>query len=308
MNSSYHVPVMVREVSENLVHKNDGIYFDGTLGGGGHAEFVLDILGESAKYIGVDRDPEAIQSAKERLKRFKNFKAYQATFDQIDTVLKEENISGVDGVLLDLGISSWQIDQDLRGFSFRPGNELDMRMNQGQQLTAGEIVNSYEKEDLKRVFKEYGEEKYSGKIAGRIIRFRENKTITKTQELTAIIDQCVDPRFAIKSYARIFQALRIEVNDELNILQATLDKMTSVLNKDGRLLVLTYHSLEDRIVKNFMRDMENPCTCPPELPVCVCGKEAQLKRHKPNFLTASNAEIKDNSRARSAKLRIAIKL
>lgn len=308
MSSSYHVPVMVHEVSENLVHKKDGIYFDGTLGGGGHAEFILDMLSENARYIGVDRDPEAIKSAAQRLQKFRNFKAFRATFDQVDEILKGEKLAGVDGVLLDLGISSWQIDQDTRGFSFRPGNDLDMRMNPEQQLSAGEIVNTYEKEELKRIFREYGEEKYSGKIAGRIIRFREKKAVKKTQELTDIIDQCVDPRFAIKSYARIFQALRIEVNDELNILQATLDKMTTVLNKDGHLLVLTYHSLEDRIVKNFMRDMENPCTCPPELPVCVCGKKAQLKRFKPNFLVPSKDETKQNSRARSAKLRIAVKL
>ena len=308
MNAIYHVPVMGPEVGELLVHNPGGIYLDGTLGGGGHAEIILGKLTKKGKYIGIDGDPEALKNAGVKLKRYKNFKAYQSTFDKADEILKNEKISTVDGILLDLGISSWQIDQDARGFAFRSGVDLDMRMNPEQPVTAKDILNNYSREDLKKIFKEYGEERFSGKIASGVITARKQKEFKKADELLLIIDRCVDPRFAVKSYARIFQALRIEVNDELNLLKKALDSFIKLMAINARLLVITYHSLEDRIVKNFMREMENPCTCPPELPVCICGKIAEIRRIKPHFFTPSDQEVKNNPRARSAKLRAAVKI
>jgi len=305
MEELYHVPVMGQEVVQYLVGNKNGIYLDGTLGGGGHAHIVLDILDADGLYIGIDRDIEAINSAVERLKSYKNFKTHYTTFDDLENVLKKEGIENLDGVLLDLGVSSWQIDQDSRGFSFRPGVKLDMRMNASQNLNAEWIVNNYEKENLKRIFKEYGEERFSGKIAHLIVEQRAQQKIISSSDLIKVIDKCVNPRFATKSYARIFQAIRIEVNNELVILKNTLNEAVRFLKTKGRLAVITYHSLEDRIVKNFFRDQENPCICPPELPVCACGKEQLLKRIKPNFILATQDEIKGNPRARSAKLRIA---
>jgi 16S rRNA (cytosine1402-N4)-methyltransferase len=308
MEDHYHVPVMGHEVAQHLIVNKDGTYLDGTLGGGAHAELILSQLSKRAVYIGIDRDMDAINKARERLEGFANFKSFCGTFDEMNSILDGEDIKQVDGLLLDLGVSSWQIDQDLRGFSFRPGVDLDMRMDRSQDLTAEWIVNNYSLEQLKRVFKEYGEERFSGKIAFLILKKREENKIEKSTDLLKIIDRCVNPRFATKSYARIFQALRIEVNNELNILKETLELSINRIIRGGKLAIITYHSLEDRIVKQFMQKEENPCVCPPELPVCSCHKVANLKRHKPNFILASQAEIDQNPRARSAKLRIAEKI
>ncbi len=305
MEPVYHVPVMGQEVVDYLIKKTDGIYLDGTLGGGGHAELILNKLSNDASYFGIDRDIDAIKVARKRLKGYSNFSAFQTTFEQIDEVVKQTGIEKIDGILLDLGVSSWQIDNDERGFSFRPGVALDMRMNIEQELRGEWILNNYGKDKLKTIFKDYGEERFSGKIAYRIVKAREEKRIEKTGDLLALIDRCVNPRFATKSYARIFQALRIEVNNELEILKQTLDESIKYLAKKGRLAIITYHSLEDRIVKNFMRDAENPCTCPPEFPVCVCGKKQKLKRIKPHFILPSEEAINNNARSRSAKLRVA---
>ncbi|KAA3611119.1 MAG: 16S rRNA (cytosine(1402)-N(4))-methyltransferase RsmH [Calditrichaeota bacterium] len=308
MDSAYHVPVLGQEVADCLIHKTDGIYLDGTLGGGGHAEIILNRLERKAHYLGVDRDIEAINVSNKRLEGFSNFSSYQTTFEQLEPVLKRASVSLLDGIFLDLGVSSWQIDNNERGFSFRQGLSLDMRMNSSQELTAEWILNNYSKENLKIIFKEYGEERFAGKIAYRVVKAREEKRIDKTTELLKIIDRCVNPRFATKSYARIFQALRIEVNNELEILKQTLDESKNYLAKKGRLAVITYHSLEDRIVKNFMKNAENPCTCPPEFPVCVCGKKQIFKRLKPHFILPSQEEIDKNPRSRSAKLRVAIRV
>jgi len=308
MEQLYHVPVMGQEVVNYLVGDKKGIYFDGTLGGGGHAQIILDILDKDGLYIAIDRDMDAIHTAKERLKSYKNFKAHCAIFDKIEDILNREGVKSLDGILLDLGVSSWQIDQDKRGFSFRPGLNLDMRMDVSQDLTAEWVINNYSKDELKRIFKEYGEERFSGRIAHFIVAQRSKQKLASSSDLIKIIDKCVNPRFATKSYARIFQAIRIEVNDELNILKNTLKEALKFLKKKGRLAVITYHSLEDRIVKNFFRDQENPCICPPELPVCACGRQATMKRIKPLFIQASPDEIKSNPRARSAKLRVAEKV
>ncbi len=308
MESTYHVPVMGQEVADNLIHKSDGIFLDGTLGGGGHAKIILNRLSKQARYLGVDRDAEAIEVSQERLADYSNFTAFKATFEEIDEVLERAGVRKLDGVLLDLGVSSWQIDSDERGFSFRKGLSLDMRMDAEQELTAEWIINNYSKEKLKSIFKEYGEERFSGKIAYKIVKRRDEKKIERTNELLDVIDRCVNPRFATKSYARIFQALRIEVNNELSILKNTLNESIKYLSNKGRLAIITYHSLEDRIVKNFMRDAENPCDCPPEFPVCVCGKKQLLKRLKPHFVLPSQEETDSNPRSRSAKLRVAVRV
>lgn len=308
MSVPYHVPVMAREVLQFLVHKKNGIYIDGTLGGAGHAKIILQHLASDGKYIGVDRDIDAINIAQIELVDYKNFRAYKTTFDDIHEILKEENIKKVDGILLDLGISSWQIDNDDRGFSFRNGINLDMRMDKYETESAEWIINNYSEQDLKKVFREYGEERHSGKIANLIVKARTKIRISKSQDLTAIIDRCVNGKFRVKSYARIFQALRIAVNNELEILKKALSKMTDIMAENARLVIITYHSLEDRIVKNFIQEMAHPCVCPPELPICACGKKAILKKNKPAFLSPSDEEIKNNSRARSAKLRVAYKV
>lgn len=299
---------MGREVVEHLLYNIDGVYLDGTLGGGGHAQIILSKLSSDALYLGIDRDADAINTAKEVLKNHSNFSAWQTTFNQIDSVLYKAQVTALDGILLDLGISSWQIDQDARGFSFRPGVELDMRMDRSQELTAEYIVNNYDKAQLKKVIKEYGEEKQAGRIAHKIVTARTQQAITKSGQLLEIINSCVNPRFATKSYARVFQALRIEVNDELTLLQQTLEQALLYLKPGGKLVVITYHSLEDRIVKNFYRAQEEPCTCPPSFPLCVCHKKPQLKRVKPHFILPKEDEVKENVRARSAKLRVAEKV
>jgi len=308
MEQIYHVPVLGQEVVQYLVGNKNGIYLDGTLGGGGHAQIILDILDKDGLYIGIDRDLEAIDKAQEKLAGYKNFKAYCTTFNDIEKILNKEKVKELDGILLDLGVSSWQIDHDNRGFSFRPGLKLDMRMNAEQNLTAEWIINNYNEEELKRLFREYGEERFSGRIARLIVQQRSKHPLTSSTDLIKIIDKSVNPRFAIKSYARIFQAIRIEVNDELNILKDALEKGVQFLKAGARLAVITYHSLEDRIVKNFFRDQENPCVCPPELPFCTCGRQPLLKRIKPNFISPSESEINTNPRARSAKLRVAEKV
>ena len=308
MGQAYHVPVMGQEVVACLLYKMDGVYLDGTVGGGGHAEIILNKLEKQARYLGVDRDAEAVKFSQERLAAYSNFTAFQNSFEQISNVLNEAGVEELDGILLDLGVSSRQIDSDERGFSFRRGLSLDMRMNREQELTAEWVLNNYSKEKLRSVFKDYGEERFSGKIAYKIVKARENKKIEKTNELLDIIDRCVNPRFATKSYARIFQALRIEVNNELGLLKQALEESIKYLSKKGRMAIITYHSLEDRIVKNFMRDAENLCDCPPGFPVCVCGKKQSLKRLKPHFILPSREEIAANPRSRTAKLRVAIRV
>ncbi len=302
------MPVMGREIMDLWFTKPAGIYMDGTLGGGGHARMVLEKLQKPGLYIGIDRDADALAYTAQRLKPFDNFKSVRATFDQLKVVAVDLALKGVDGVFLDLGVSSFQIDTDSRGFAFRRGLPLDMRMDNRQDLTAEIVVNTYSEGELKKIFRDYGEERYAGYIAKKIVRAREDKPITHTDKIIEIIDSSVGAQHRVKSYARIFQAIRIEVNDELGLLKLALHAAVDVLQQGGRLAVLTYHSLEDRIVKQFMQRMENPCTCPPELPMCVCGRKAKIKRLRPFFLKAGDKEIEQNPRARSAKLRIAEKV
>ena len=308
MDERYHVPVLANEIVSYWITDPQGVYLDGTLGGGGHAEQVLQKLKPGARYIGIDRDAEAIAFARRRLAAFSNITFYRGTFTQIEEAMQQADVDALDGILLDLGVSSRQIDDDSRGFAFRPGVRLDMRMDTDETLTAVEILNSYEEEELRRIFREYGEERLAGRIARRIVSERQKHPIERSEQLMRIIDGCVDARFATKSYARVFQALRIVVNRELEQLKTVLQNSLSLLKKGGRLAVISYHSLEDREVKNFFRYNEDPCTCPPELPYCVCGKEPLIKRIKPFLIRPGEEEIKRNPRARSAKLRIGEKI
>jgi len=299
---------MGKEVCAYLIKDKDGVYFDGTIGGGGHAEMLLGRLSASALYIGVDRDPEALEFARRRLRRFPNVLFVQTTFDQIEFAMHEAGVKRLDGIFLDLGVSSHQIDSEQRGFAFKAQAPLDMRMDPAQSLTAEAILAEYPQDELRRIFKEYGEERFSGRIARLIVQTRRSSPLRRAGDLMRIIDSCTNAQFRVKSYARIFQALRIEVNHELGLLQDALQKGVQLLNPKGRIGVLAYHSLEDRICKLFFKNQENPCTCPPEFPVCVCNKKAQMKRIKPYLILPSEEEIKINPRARSAKFRVGEKL
>ncbi len=308
MLDDYHIPVLGQEICAKLLTNLNGNYYDGTLGGGGHAELILNHLTPSSHYIAVDRDSEAISFAFKRLGKFSNITFYQGIFSSFGPALEKAGISDLDGVLLDLGVSSHQIDNDQRGFAFRPGVALDMRMNANDETTAADILATYEQDALKDIFKKYGEERHAGRIAKEIVARRASGPIRSSEQLMQIIQRCVPGKFLTKSYARIFQALRIEVNQELKILEDALAESLNYLKTGGRIAVLSYHSLEDRIVKVFLQEQENPCTCPPDLPYCVCGKKPVMKRIKPSFITASEQEIKQNPRARSAKMRVGEKL
>jgi 16S rRNA (cytosine1402-N4)-methyltransferase len=305
---SYHLPVLRTEVLSYLIIDPKGIYLDGTIGGGGHAESILNILDADARYIGLDQDIEALRFSKNRLEGYTNISYHHNNFADFDVVLMDLKIDTVDGILLDLGLSSHQIDTNNRGFSYRHDTPLDMRMGRDNPHTAADLLNTLEEDELKSIFYSYGEERKSRQIARQIINNRKTKPIHSSDQLRFIIDQVIPARFAIKSYARIFQALRIAVNRELESLERLLKKMISFLNPGGRFVVISYHSLEDRIVKNFIRKKSNPCTCPPEFPQCNCGRIPELKSMTTRVVKASENEIKTNPRARSARLRAGEKL
>lgn len=304
----YHIPVLGRQVVRFLVTRPDGVYLDGTLGGGGHAALILQQLTPRAVYIGVDRDEEALSAAREKLRHFANIRLVHWAFDETEDILRQAEVEKVDGVLLDLGVSSHQIDADERGFAFRPGVALDMRMDRGQSFTAADILAEYSERELTRVFREYGEERFARRIANKIVAARAKQPLIQSDQLLEIIRQSVPGQMVVKSYARIFQALRIEVNQELERLKNALHGWLEHLNPGGRMVVISYHSLEDRIVKQFFKEQENPCICPPEFPVCVCGRKPQMRRIRPLLIRPEEDEIKDNPRARSAKMRVGEKL
>ena len=308
-----HESVLLDETIGQLAIREDGIYVDGTLGGAGHSSAILDMLGNDGRLIGIDQDEEAINAARARLQE-KNGKGrvdiVKSNFRNIRKVLDELHIDKVDGILLDLGVSSHQFDDPERGFSYREDTPLDMRMDADQTLTAADIVNTYPEEVLKRIIRDYGEEKYAGAIAARIIRTRETKEIKTTGELVDIIRSSMPEREKNKKghpARKTFQALRIECNHELEVLSESLDDMIDSLKPGGRLCIITFHSLEDRIVKQAFLKAENPCTCPPDFPVCTCGKKplGKMKPHKP--IIPTEEEVARNKRARSAKLRVFIK-
>ena len=303
-----HTSVLLDEVLENLAIKPDGTYVDGTLGGGGHSYHIAKRLTEGGRLIGIDQDTDAIAAAAERLAEFGDtVTIVHDNYEHIAEVLGGLSIRSVDGILLDLGVSSYQLDNPERGFSYRTDAPLDMRMDRSASLTAKDIVNTYPQEELARILKEYGEERCAAKIAANIVREREKRPLTTTGDLSRIIRASIPGKMREKGGnpdKRTFQAIRIACNRELDVLQDSLDSMISLLAPGGRLCVITFHSLEDRIVKNAFRRNENPCICPPEFPVCVCGKKPRGKVVTRKAVTPSKEELEANKRSASAKLRV----
>ena len=302
-----HVSVLLNECIENLNIKPDGIYVDGTMGGAGHSLEIVKKLSEKGMLIGIDRDEEALTVAKERLKEFNNVKYVHDNHDNIDEIIKNLNLKGVDGILLDLGVSSYQIDEKTRGFTYMNDGPLDMRMDKSQELTAEYIVNNYKEQELARIIFEYGEEKFSRKIAKNICEYRSNKKIETTSELVKIIEKSIPGKFREKNShpaKRTFQAIRIEVNNEIEPLYNTVKNSINALNSKGRLCVITFHSLEDRMVKKAYVDAEGKCTCPKDLPYCVCGNVSLGKIINKKPILPTEKEMQENSRSRSAKLRV----
>ena len=311
MSEFHHVSVLLEECIEGLAIKPEGIYVDGTLGGAGHSSQIVKRL-TTGRHIGIDRDPVALKAAGERLEPYKEkVTLVHSNFCEIAAVLDELEIDGVDGILLDLGVSSPQLDDGERGFSYMADAPLDMRMNSEDTLSADTVVNTWSQEELKRILYEYGEERYAPQIAAAICRRREAAPIRTTLELVDVIRGAM-PAAALREKQhpakRSFQAIRIAVNDELGSVEKVMRDAIPCLNKGGRLAVITFHSLEDRIVKNAMTAASKGCTCPPNFPVCVCGKKPQVKLITRKPITSSDEELAENPRARSAKLRICEKL
>ena len=300
-----HKPVMLKECIDGLEIKENGIYVDGTLGGAGHSREIVKKL-KSGQLIGIDRDLEAIEAAKNNLKEFGNVKYVHGNHDNIKNILENLQIQKVDGILLDLGVSSYQLDERNRGFSYLGENELDMRMDKTQKLTAKDVVNNYPEEKLANIIYEYGEERFSRQIAKNICKERKNKEIGTTKELVEIIEKSI-PKSKQKDghpAKRTFQAIRIEVNNEIEPLYNTILDCINCLKENGRLCVITFHSLEDRAVKRAMVDAKGKCTCPSDLPYCVCGAKSLGKIITKKPILPSKEEQEENPRSKSAKLRI----
>ena len=301
-----HIPVMLNECIEGLNIKPDGIYVDGTIGGAGHSKEIVKRLSANGLLIGIDRDEEALKAAKENLKDYSNVKYVHGNHDEIREILNDLGIGKVDGILLDLGVSSYQLDERNRGFSYLGKNELDMRMDRTQDLTAKYVVNNYDEERLANIIYEYGEEKFSRNIAKNICKYRQNKQIETTEELVHIIENSI-PKAKQKDghpAKRTFQAIRIEVNNEIKPLYDTILKSIECLNENGRLCVITFHSLEDRAVKNAYTEAQGKYTCPKDLPYCVCNYKSFGKIINKKPIEATENEKTQNSRSKSAKLRI----
>lgn len=301
-----HKPVLLNECIDGLNIRPNGIYVDGTLGGAGHSKVILENLSEKGLLIGIDRDEEALEAAKINLKEYNNVKYIHGNHDDIKSVLGKIGIEKVDGILLDLGVSSYQLDEKSRGFSYIGENELDMRMDKTQDLTAKDVVNSYSEEELSKILFEYGEEKFSRSIARNICREREKALINTTADLVKIIEKSIPKSKQNDGHPakRTFQAIRIEVNDELRPLYNTVMDCIKLLKDQGRLCIITFHSLEDRAVKQAYVDAEGKCTCPKELPYCVCNNKSYGKIINKKPIISTKDELQFNSRAQSAKLRI----
>lgn len=311
MSEFHHVSVLLQECLDGLNIKPEGIYVDGTLGGGGHSGRIARQL-TTGRLIGIDRDPVALQAAGRRLEPYKDrVTLVHSNFCDMAQVLRDLEIPGVDGILLDLGVSSPQLDDSQRGFSYMADAPLDMRMNSGDSLSAHEVVNTWPQEELKRILYTYGEERYAPQIASAICRRRAEKPIETTLELVDIIRSAMPPaalREKQHPAKRSFQAIRIAVNDELGAVEKIMKDAVELLNPGGRLAIITFHSLEDRIVKTGMNDAARGCTCPPSFPVCVCGKKPKVKIISRKPITATEEELEANPRSRSAKLRVCEKL
>jgi 16S rRNA (cytosine1402-N4)-methyltransferase len=309
-----HKPILLDACIQHLNIKKDGVYVDATLGGAGHSSEILTRLGKGGKLIGIDQDETAVRVAGDRLRNIltdATFEIYRTNFENIREILEEQKIPSVDGILMDLGVSSHQLDEGERGFSYQHDAPLDMRMDKRQTISAMEIVNEWSRNELVRIIRDYGEEKWAVRIVEFIIKERENKKIFTTGELVSVIKAAIPAaarRDGPHPAKRTFQAIRIAVNRELEVLENGLEQAPSVLSKGGRLAVITFHSLEDRIVKKFMNDHVNGCTCPPSFPVCICGFTPSLHIITRKPIEASSEELEGNPRARSAKLRIAEKI
>ncbi|WP_346913509.1 16S rRNA (cytosine(1402)-N(4))-methyltransferase RsmH [Clostridium sp.] len=301
-----HFSVMLEECIEMLDIKEDGIYVDCTLGGAGHSMEILKRLSPKGRLIGIDQDLDALKAAKEKLKEFKNVTYVHNNFYNIKDILESLEIEKVDGILMDLGVSSYQLDQGERGFSYMKEAALDMRMNREEPFSAYNVVNEYGEDELFRILRDFGEEKFSRRIANRIVEKRKIKPVETTLELVKIIDECIPAKFKREGghpAKRTFQGIRIEVNSELSILDRAISDGIEALNKDGVMAIITFHSLEDRIVKNKFRDLVDPCKCPKDLPMCVCGKKPIIKLVNKKPIEATKEELDNNSRSKSAKLR-----
>lgn len=303
-----HKSVLLEETIEGLKVKPDGIYVDGTLGGAGHAVEVCSRLSAKGRFIGIDQDQDAIIAASERLAAYEDrVTIIRSNYCYMVNELKNLGIHQVDGILLDLGVSSYQLDNEERGFTYRADAPLDMRMDQRQTRTAADIINGYEEKELYRIIRDYGEDKFAKNIAKHIVAARQEKPIQTTGELTEIIRRAIPMKIQAAGghpAKRTFQAVRIELNRELDVLRESLDGMIDMLGDGGRICIITFHSLEDRIVKTIFRKNENPCTCPPNFPVCVCGRKSKGKVITRKPILPGAAELEDNSRSESAKLRI----
>lgn len=302
-----HKSVLLNETIEGLNIKPEGTYVDGTLGGGGHSYYILKSLNDQGRLIGIDQDEAAVAAAGERLKEFSNVTIIRNNYCNMKQELHSLGIEKVDGIMLDLGVSSYQLDTPERGFSYMADAPLDMRMDRRSEITAADIVNNYSQSELATILRTYGEEKFANNIAKHIVAAREGGSIKTTGELVDIIKAAI-PMKIQKNMGhpakQTFQAIRIELNKELKVLTESLQDMIEMLNPGGRLCIITFHSLEDRIVKNIFKTNENPCTCPNDFPVCVCKKEPLGRVIAKKPILPSEAEMEDNSRSRSAKLRI----
>ena len=307
-----HTPIMVSDVLGLLQPERGGIFVDGTLGGGGHAEAVLKALGDGGRLYGIDRDDDALRAAGARLSGFGDrFTAIKGNFFDMRELLLAHGVQKVDGILLDLGVSSYQLDAAERGFSYKAEAPLDMRMDQSAPLSAKTVVNEWPEEELRRIFWEYGEEKFSSKIVRRIVEQRQIQPIETTTELAALIKNAIPAKFRNEPQhpaRRCFQAIRIAVNGELDGLNDAIQSAHDLLNVGGRLAIITFHSLEDRIVKNAFRTFENPCICPKSAPVCICGRKPTAKVLTRHPIVASEREQTENSRSTSAKLRAIVRI
>lgn len=303
-----HVSVLLEETLEGLNINEEGIYVDGTLGGAGHSSEILKRLSNNGRLIGIDQDTDALKAAKERLKNYDNVTYVHNNFHNIKDILEQLEIDEIDGIMMDLGVSSYQLDNKDRGFSYMQDAPLDMRMNRESDFSAYQVVNSYEEERLYEIIKEYGEEKFAKRIASNIVKERNIKEIQTTFELVDIIKKSIPAKFRREGphpAKRTFQAIRIEVNSELDILNKAIENSVNKLKKGGRIAIITFHSLEDRIVKRKFKELANPCTCPSSFPICVCNKKPTLKVITRKAIAPSDAEILENPRSRSAKVRIA---
>lgn len=303
--NNFHTPVLLAESLEYLIGSRTGVYFDGTLGFGGHSEGILKLLDKNAKLVSTDVDTNAFEHSKRKFSNDSRMKIYNFNFQKIDLIAKIESIKAFDGIFADLGVSSYQLDSTSAGFTYRQDAKLDLRMDKSIAVNAADIINSFSEEDIANLIYKYGEEKNSRKIASKICAARMYKKIETTFELSEIISEITSQRFLIKTLSRVFQALRIYVNDELDILKSFIHKAVDLLKQGGRIVILSYHSLEDRIVKDEFRFEALDCVCPKDYPVCKCDKVSRLKILTKKPILPTEDEVVKNPRARSAKLRAA---